>query len=364
MQRQLALLDRAAQVGSKGELLAVGGLLLAGVQREDGVAPFGGVHRAVGALQQAVVVGRVRRGDGDAERHVQLEGHPRDHERTAQGLGDARRQLLRLGRLGAVSQHGELVAAQPSHERARLAREAAQAVSHLPQQLIARKVPEGVVDLLELVQVHEDQRERPVQPHDPVLRLLLEQQPVGERCQRIVPRQVLRIEPGALGGQARPCGQQLRLQDVREQLEDGERGRGGRGQCEQQAGDHGLQPGGPGQRRLRRDLQRRLVRQWRRRCGSLERADGDRVAAGMQLRPGDQAGRHRVSQQQLGAGRIVGAQAPGHLLDQRGAGRSRAIVAQRVAGHGGSGDQAADDREDYGTPNHDSQTYRRVPAVA
>ena len=64
---------------------------------------------------------------------------------TRLGVGRAERRL---------DQHGELVAAEPGH-RVAVAHRRAQPVGDLDQQLVAGRVAEAVVDLLEAVQVEE-----------------------------------------------------------------------------------------------------------------------------------------------------------------------------------------------------------------
>ena len=87
-----------------------------------------------------------------------LQGQPADAERLAQRLLDP------LGRAGhgvlgldVGQQHRELVAAQAGHLVA-LAQDGAQALAHPLDHQVAVEVAEGVVDLLEPVQVHQQHR--------------------------------------------------------------------------------------------------------------------------------------------------------------------------------------------------------------
>jgi hypothetical protein len=79
-------------------------------------------------------------------------------ERLAQRLGDAVGHVRADRRLvDVVAQHHELVAAEPPDGVARTHR-AAQPPCHLAEQLVADGVAEGVVDVLEAVEVEEQHR--------------------------------------------------------------------------------------------------------------------------------------------------------------------------------------------------------------
>ena len=102
-----------------------------------------------------------------------------------------------------VEHDGELVAAEARDHRLVRARGAA-AAAHLAQQLVADVVAEGVVDLLEPVEVHE-QHGRGAGGLQAPFEALLEVQPVGQPGQRVVQGQVL----GLLGGAADPLDQRV-----------------------------------------------------------------------------------------------------------------------------------------------------------
>ena len=130
-----------------------------------------------------------------------------------QGVGDALRGGERVG--AVLQQHRELVAAEPGH-RVPGAGGAAQPLGHPDQQLVTRRVPQGVVDDLEVVQVEEEQRHRPqvagVQV-DRVLEPVPEQRAVGQPGQPVVEGLVaqLLLALGQLVGQppVLPQGQVL-----------------------------------------------------------------------------------------------------------------------------------------------------------
>ena len=85
------------------------------------------------------------------------------HDRLRRGSPPARlpQAIAALLRAGLVQHHRELVAAQPGEQvrRLQLRQRAGEPVHHRPQQLVAGRVPEGVVDLLEVVEVDQRQRE-------------------------------------------------------------------------------------------------------------------------------------------------------------------------------------------------------------
>ena len=113
---------------------------------------------------------------------------------VAQRLGDAHRVVRRA----VFQQHAEFVAAEP-RERVAFAELALEQQADLAQELVARRVAAGIVDLLEAVKIQIEHRrgadrarralaERRLQP-------VLELAPVGEPGQRIVPRLMRKLRP-------------------------------------------------------------------------------------------------------------------------------------------------------------------------
>ncbi len=101
---------------------------------------------------------------------------------------------------GVLQQQGELVAAQAGH-RVALAGHRPQAGGHLHQQLVARGVPEPVVDVLEVVQVAEHHRQLArAAAAQGVVQAVAEQPAVGQPGQRVVQGLVgqlaLQLHPG------------------------------------------------------------------------------------------------------------------------------------------------------------------------
>ena len=114
------------------------------------------VHGDVGVAQQVfggLPAVPVRDADARADPHLV----PRHAERAAQGLDDPPPDGLRDLR-AAVGEDRELVAAQPGR-RVLGPYAAEQALRGRAQQLVARRVAERVVDVLEPVEVDQDHRD-------------------------------------------------------------------------------------------------------------------------------------------------------------------------------------------------------------
>ena len=125
----------------------------------------------------------------DPDRRLDVERQPLDGERLLERPVHGPRDLLGRGRAGDVrEQDPELVAAEAGHGVG-LAQHAVQARAHLPQEEIARVMAEGVVDLLEPVEV--DQEEGGVVPvararQDRLVRAVAEEAAVREGGERVV----------------------------------------------------------------------------------------------------------------------------------------------------------------------------------
>ncbi len=128
---------------------------------EELVEPLAGglgrVHGGVGVAQQlvgaVVVEGAARDPDADRGRQLLALDAERRLERLGQALGDGRRVA------SVLEQDRELVAAEAG-ARVAVPQAGADAVGDLQQQLVARLVPEAVVDGLEVVEVEEQDRDR------------------------------------------------------------------------------------------------------------------------------------------------------------------------------------------------------------
>jgi hypothetical protein len=124
------------------------------------------VHRDVGVAHQRRGVEAVRRRDRRADRGVDPELEHPDLERRAQARDHLVRHRQRGPRVAAAAdENGELVAAQPRELTAARGEQRREPRADQLEELVAGEVPERVVDLLEVVEVHHHQR-RP----SPVLR--------------------------------------------------------------------------------------------------------------------------------------------------------------------------------------------------
>src|SRR5918995_6687479 len=187
VQHELPRVDRAAQLADEREPVAAVVVARGQVDLVAGPHPLGLVHGDVGALQEPDRIPGVLREQRDADARVDVHGDVLDAEgvleRSAQPQpGGAR------GRLVPGRQHErELVPAEP-RERVVLAHRAAQPRPDLAQHLVARVMAQGVVELLEPVEVDEQQGQlvapldRGLQPLDQVAPIREPGEVVGQRA--------------------------------------------------------------------------------------------------------------------------------------------------------------------------------------
>ncbi len=143
---------------------------------------------ALRSRSSGLVAGSLAGGDADAGTGVHLPARHLDGR--VEGVEDALGHLHHGSGIGGVlEQHGELVAAEAGGRVART-QAAPQAVGHGAEQLVARPVPEAVVDQLEVVEVDEGHgRDGGVGAADPGQRVLdpvEEQRPVGQSGEGVV----------------------------------------------------------------------------------------------------------------------------------------------------------------------------------
>ena len=130
-------------------------------------ARLGVVHGGVGVVEQVLGPLRRRLLEGDADARGGLDLVALDVERPRHGLLEALHHHSGVGAgPDAVQQHHELVAAEPRDRVALEPRDAVglaqgivEALGDPDEQLVAHEVSQAVVDLLELVDVHEEHRE-------------------------------------------------------------------------------------------------------------------------------------------------------------------------------------------------------------
>src|SRR5207244_1518810 len=104
-------------------------------------------------LQELVGIGAIARRQRYADAGADVDGMAVDLERCADGLDDAHGKRFRLARIAhAGLDDRELVAAEPRHQVA-VAHAAEQPLAHLLEKNIADRVPQRVVDSLEVIEI-------------------------------------------------------------------------------------------------------------------------------------------------------------------------------------------------------------------
>ena len=179
-------------------------------------------------------------GHGDADRGRGLHLLAQDIEGQAHRLQRSLGQLVDGQLIGQSGQQdGEFVPAHPGH-RVLAAHRVHQSLAHLSDQVVAGGMPQGVVDRLEVVEVHEEHADRLTDPAGPdqlLLHPVLEEAAVGQPGEGVVPchvgdlleqRQVLQ-GGGRLVGQTRQPLVEVGIVD------------GGRGAVVEVGGDHAEQ---------------------------------------------------------------------------------------------------------------------------
>ena len=129
----------------------------------------------------------VAREERDSDARPDLHRLILDGDRLLQRLEDRLRDLARPDLVGTRQEQRELVPAEPS-ERVAPPDRAGEPGGDLPEQLVARGVTEGVVDLFEVIEVHEQEGEGCVLTHrgrDGDLEAVEEQRTIRELRQRV-----------------------------------------------------------------------------------------------------------------------------------------------------------------------------------
>ena len=203
---QFVAFQRAPQLALQHQPLDRGGIHFGHVEGA-GIAAvlLGVVHRRIGVADQIDHVLGVVGTDGDADAGGQVHLLLVDVESAADFIQQGARQgadgraVVDVHRQ-IIDEHGELVARQPADDRV-LAQIARQPLAQDFQRAVAGGVAEGVVDLLEAVQIQIQQRERALvaaRARDRLLQQMLELHAVRHLGERVVARQVADAPLGAL----------------------------------------------------------------------------------------------------------------------------------------------------------------------
>jgi hypothetical protein len=157
------------------------------------VALLRDVHGHVGALQERVDVGSVRRVCGDANAGGDLERQLAENERFLERRVDPRREFRRVLRRTSRKENSELVAAETG-DRLACPQSVAKPASELEQELISGLVTERIIHLLEAIDVEQNDGRLAVLPPRPEDRLLdpvAEERAVRQAREVVVERPVL-----------------------------------------------------------------------------------------------------------------------------------------------------------------------------
>ena len=214
VQDELVAGQRLAQLPDEGEPVRVVVVLLGAVAHHARVADLGQVQGDVGVLQELVevrpVVGAEREPDARLGRDRQsgeLEGLLDDREQTLESrtrfaLADDPRQ-----------DDAELVAAETG-DRVTRAERVAESTGDPDEQLVPVGVPEGVVDVLEAVEVDQRDRAERRRPHLGQLRDPAREHPAVRQAGELVELREVGVGPGVLPQPARRHETQAGQDDI------------------------------------------------------------------------------------------------------------------------------------------------------
>ena len=189
-------------------------------------AALGLVHRAVGGAQELLDVAHALAADRDADAGRDPQRLARQVEARLERRQDALGGLDRVADVRALEQDPELVAAEP-RDRVGGAHAGHEPLGHELQQLVAGRVPEPVVDGLEVVEVDEQHGHLGGAARtaaERVLGAVVEQRAVGEPGELVVEGAVAQLLLEALAGVVVAHGQD---EPVDARVGDQVRGHGG-----------------------------------------------------------------------------------------------------------------------------------------
>ena len=161
-----------------------------GLEKPVGAATagLGAIERQIGVLEQLVGVGAVVGCDRDADAGIDHDLAVIEVVRQCNRVAESSGKSFRVGGLSDLGlDHRKLVPAQSSHQIG-FADTVAQAVGDRPQQIVADRMAQRIVDILEVVEI-EVKNGQPLTAHDPFERLLEplpKQHPVCEAGERVV----------------------------------------------------------------------------------------------------------------------------------------------------------------------------------
>ena len=121
---------------------------------------LGSIHGDVGTAHQADAVARVGGRDCDADARADADAHPVEDEGLLEQRGQASGEPRRIVGVAVDQDRSQLVASDP-HQDIRCAQRADEPWPELFEELVPGGVAEGVVDLLEVIQVDKEKGQAP-----------------------------------------------------------------------------------------------------------------------------------------------------------------------------------------------------------
>ena len=193
VKRQRILFDRPAQL--EGQRQAAGiDVVFEGIEGDPGARALRLIHGRVRASEQGVRILRVAGKERDPDAGSDLERLVLDHQRLLEGLQDARGRRARRGFVDDAREDDRELVATQAGDGVRFPQLALEPVRNVTQDVVAAVVPEGVVDLLEPVEVHHQQGQRMVfalAGQDGLPQTVEHQRSVGKIRQAVVEGQML-----------------------------------------------------------------------------------------------------------------------------------------------------------------------------
>ena len=162
-QRELVAVHRLAQLAHKRQALAA--VLI------EPIVPHGHaeilalrlVHSDVGASQERGALLAVFGEHRDAHARADVDEMSVEAHRRFEHLQHLARHVLGVHRRGAGQEHRELVAAEARHRVGRGSDHALQARGDLAQKHVTDRMPKRIVDVLEMIEIHEEHRDRQIE---------------------------------------------------------------------------------------------------------------------------------------------------------------------------------------------------------
>ncbi len=203
--QQLLLGNRLAQLVLQMQTVNLGAGQVGGVELVAiAAAPFGVLHRLIGAVDQLQAVARIVREPADADGSGNDQLVAAQHYGFGQLVQQALGQLLGLGLQQALLYYHELVGGQ-ARENVSVRQSLLQPVGYLAQQRIGLDMAQGIVDVLESVQIDMQQAQAvslAARRSGSLIQTVGKQAAVGQLGQRVMVGEVAQLFLGlAAGGQ-------------------------------------------------------------------------------------------------------------------------------------------------------------------